>query len=122
MVESLEVKKYEDLFDDEKAEDKFIQIINEQNQLISDMYDLEHDIIKEESKETAYKSDLWLNTNFKEKKLTNKELREAYVDKEMKNYISSVADKKNRLTKMKRQHGLNETCLSALMLYLGKCI
>lgn len=122
MVESLEVKKYEDLFDDEKVEDKIIQIINKQNQLIADMYDLEHDIIKEESKETAYKSDLWLNTNFKEKKLTNKELREAYVDKEMKNYISSVAGKKNRLTKMKRQHDLNQTCLSALMLYLGKCI
>lgn len=118
MVESLEVTKYQDLFDDEKIEDTISHIVEEQSILINNMHSLKNEIIKEESKKVSYESDLWLKTNFKERGLSNKELREAYVDSKMKEYISTVGQKKNDLAKMNRQYELNNSCLSILTIYL----
>lgn len=120
MVESLRVEKYKDLFDDEKVEDRISQIMEEQETLINDIFSLKEEIIDEELKKTSYKTSLWLDTNFKEKGLTNKELREAFVDQKMKDYISTLDHKKNRLSKLNKQYNLNTTCLSTLALYLSK--
>ena len=45
--------------------------------------DVKKDIIKSKSEDIQNESDLWLHTDFKERKLTNQELRKAYVQSQL---------------------------------------
>lgn len=78
-------------------------LINEYAMLNDMIYQLRNQILEEEIKKIEYESNLWLNTDFKALKLTNKELRDAYVDSKMGLFISNVGSLKNDLKSVENE-------------------
>ena len=86
-----------------------IKELLDEHAMISDaIYQLKNQIIDEQIKEAEYECSLWLNTDFKTLKLSNKELREAYVKSKMGGYISKVGKLKNDLEYSRNQLKLCE--------------
>lgn len=90
------------------------KLLEEYAMLNDAIYQLRNQILDEEIKETQYECRLWLETNFKELKLSNKELREAYVKQKMGEYISKVGKLRNDLKFAEGELNLCKTKISLI--------
>lgn len=78
------------------------------------VYQLRNQVLEEEMKEAAFEAKLWLETDFKKLKLSNKELREAYVRQQMGTYISKVGHLKNDLKYAESELSLCKTKINVI--------
>ena len=93
-------------------------LVNEQAALNDAIYQIKNEIIDEEIKERNYEAKLWIETDFKALKLSNKEMRDAYIKSEMSKFFSNVSKLKNDLELAKNELDLCKTKIK-LALELG---
>lgn len=93
------------------------ELFLEEDILIDEIAGLEKEVLKEERRINEYECKLWLKTDFKGKKLSNKELREAYVKKKKLDFITDAGHKKIALNRKKMRLSAVRMHLQALSLY-----
>lgn len=93
------------------------ELFLEEDILIDEIAGLEKEVLKEERRINEYECKLWLETDFKGKKLSNKELREAYVKKKKLDFITDAGHKKIALNRKKMRLSAVRMHLQALSLY-----
>lgn len=93
------------------------ELFLEEDILIGEIEALEEEVLKEERKINEYECKLWLETDFKGKKLSNKELREAYVRKKKLDFITDAGRKRIALNRKKMKLSAVRLHLKALSLY-----
>lgn len=80
------------------------ELIDRKQRVIEDLYKVRCDMILEKEKDDLNESDLWLNTPFKEKKLTNDTMRKAYVKQTLiSQYPSFYLQKKAKAQKLSEE-------------------
>lgn len=90
------------------------ELLDEHAVLNDAIYQLRNQILEEEIKEAEFEAKLWLETDFKKLKLSNKELREAYVKQKMGTYISKVGRLKNDLKYAENELSLCKTKINVI--------
>lgn len=80
-------------------------LLFEKDLLIGEIHEKKQLLLNEQLKKAEFESKLWINTDFKKLKLTNKEMREAYVENEMKDFFDKTGTLQNqvKLLEMKYQ-------------------
>ena len=74
------------------------ELIKQEEFVIKRIYELKKKLINAEERESNQECKLWMDTDFKSKKLTNGDQRKAYVKSEMSNYVSTSGLYKNQIT------------------------
>lgn len=97
-----DIKKH--IFDLLFEKDLLIDAIDEKKQLL----------LKEQLKKAEFESKLWINTDFKSLKLTNKEMREAYVENEMKDFFDKTGTLKNQVKSLEMKYKALEIKINIL--------
>jgi len=97
-----DIKKH--IFDLLFEKDLLIDAIDEKKQLL----------LKEQLKKAEFESKLWINTDFKSLKLTNKEMREAYVENEMKDFFDKTGALKNQVKSLEMKYHALEVKINIL--------
>lgn len=90
-------------------------LLMEQGVLNDTIYQLRNQILEEEIKQAQYECDLWVNTDFKGLKLTNKEMRDAYIKQQMGQYISNIGHLRNDLKLAESELTLNKTKIKVIL-------
>lgn len=72
-------------------------LVAQETDLVKRIYELKQRLIESEQRESNKELDLWINTEFKKKGLTNSDQRKAYVKKGMSNDIKISALLKNQI-------------------------
>lgn len=116
----MEIKDISEINTKDKNEvaSEIYRLINLQNELIDDIFINKKNLSNEERKESEYECKLWLETDFKAKKCSNKEMREAYVNNEMKDFISRKDEYKRNIKLAESQHSLYATMIRILSVFL----
>ena len=100
----------------------FFDMIQEQKTISKKIYETKNNLLEEKQKETEHEAKLWLETDFKEKQCTNKELREAYVKQQMKDYISKRGKLQNEVKKLEREYEISTHIIVILIALLDQVI
>ena len=80
------------------------ELIEKKKNVIQDLYKVRGDMILEKEKDELNEADVWLNTSFKEKGLTNDSMRKAYVKKTLiSHYPSFYLHKKAKEQKLSEE-------------------
>lgn len=78
---------------------KLKALLKEAEKLTDEIGNLRIQVVEEKAKDELHEADLWINTPFKEKGLTNDKMRNAYVTQQMSLlYPSFYLTKKAKLT------------------------
>lgn len=103
--------------DDYKIGNLMFDMLLEQEILIDEIKKCRQKLQDEQQKRVDYEADLWLHTDFKALKLTNKEQRDVYVKKMMKDYISKENTLKIELKRKEMRVSFLSQALSILMTF-----
>lgn len=73
------------------------ELVKQEEFVIKRIYELKKKLIEAEERESNQECRLWIDTDFKSKKLTNGDQRKAYVKAKMSNYVSTSSLYKNQI-------------------------
>ena len=80
------------------------ELIEKKKNVIEDLYKVRGEMLLEKEKDELNEADVWLNTPFKEKGLTNDSMRKAYVKKTLiSHYPSFYLHKKAKAQKLSEE-------------------
>lgn len=97
---------------------KIFDLLLRQDLLLDEIHQKKDLLLKETVKEMEYESKLWTETNFSQLKLSNKEMREAYVNGKMGDYISKKGKIANEVKILEKKYDLLGKKINILALFM----
>lgn len=97
---------------------KIFDLLLRQDLLLDEIQQKKDLLLKETVKEMEYESKLWTETNFSQLKLSNKEMREAYVNGKMGDYISKKGKIANEVKILEKKYDLLGKKINILALFM----
>ena len=98
--------------------ERIFDLLLRQDLLLDEIQQKKDLLLKETIKETEYESKLWTETNFSQLKLSNKEMREAYVNGKMGDYISKTGKIANEVKTLEKKYDLLSKKINILALFM----
>ena len=97
---------------------RIFDLLLRQDLLLDEIQQKKDLLLKETVKEMEYESKLWTETNFSQLKLSNKEMREAYVNGKMGDYISKKGKIANEVKILEKKYDLLGKKINILALFM----
>lgn len=97
---------------------RIFDLLLRQDLLLDEIQQKKDLLLKETVKEMEYESKLWTETNFSQLKLSNKEMREAYVNGKMGDYISRKGKIANEVKILEKKYDLLGKKINILALFM----